>query len=249
MDSTNNNIEVANSEVTAEKTKQTAQAVSKVIDSNAVIALIVIFTLIILAAFGYFLYWYLWKYRKNLNIGYQFEEKINNLIKNNLDIPELKFKEGGMYSYDSKMYELDSFIISDKFAIVLEYKAYQGTINGDGNKPDLYLSNSKSKKIKIKNPILQNEKHLAHFQKTIGKKFPKVSIIVFPKDTKIDVSNVQKHVLLVTEDKLIEKIKLIHKQSDKLPVVFDTQDVMNLLDSMRINSQKEHRRFKKMIGK
>ncbi|WP_025755308.1 nuclease-related domain-containing protein [Mycoplasmopsis cricetuli] len=181
--------------------------------------------------------------------GFQFEKNVNTKLKSELVNTSFDHLEGGIYSYNSKMYEVDGILISHSIIVVLEYKSFHGTITGDGANEYVFVSFKKRKKMKFKNPILQNEKHLHNIWKSLGKKVPIASLIVFPDDLKINFKNVESHVILTNLKKLKEKIQILEQASQSQIPEFNKNEVINLLKILKISTIKEQRKFNELINK
>ncbi|UUD35914.1 NERD domain-containing protein [Mycoplasmopsis citelli] len=189
------------------------------------------------------------KQNKKKSIGFKFEEEANYLVKAFAGPTFFTHIGGAIYSYDSKMYEVDGLLVSDSLIVVIEYKAFNGTISGDGAGEYVYLTSNNKRKAKFKNPILQNEKHIQHLWNTIGKKIPVGSLIIFPDNVKFNISNLDNHVILSHLSDVPANILMLHQASASLPPVTNSDHILNALKMMKIKTRQENKEFQKMINK
>ncbi|QKT05552.1 nuclease-related domain-containing protein [Mycoplasma sp. OR1901] len=208
---------------------------------------IVLFGVIILFSLGYYIFWkYFIDYKKNKQ-GFLFENWINKKIKKIVDKKTFIFSEGGIYSYDNKKYELDGFLVSDSMIVVCEYKLYNGILSGNARNEKIFLSLGKKRKIKVKNPIFQNENNIKHVLKMLKKNIPYASLVVLPQNTKIEINDVPEHVLLVNVNNLEQTINKLIESSQTLPKIINNEDVKNLFNAMKIKTTSEKIKFKNML--
>ncbi|MGV2392939.1 UNVERIFIED_CONTAM: nuclease-related domain-containing protein [Campylobacter lari] len=122
--------------------------------------------------------------RKN-SIGFKFELMVKNKVLEYAKNNGLKFIEGGLYKYaNNQFFEVDGILIGKKNVFIIESKYYLGTITGESSATQLNLKFNKKDK-KIKNPLLQNFKHIQHFYKMCNFNSPVLSLLVLPDDTKM----------------------------------------------------------------
>ncbi|QNM93388.1 NERD domain-containing protein [Mycoplasma sp. Pen4] len=222
----------------------------KLIDTNHQTNTIITITVISII-WAVILFVYIYHKVINVNtknkIGFKFENYLNNQINELVKKTEFSFVKGGVYRINNKMYELDSMLISNSLVVVIEYKYYLGKLEGDAASDELLLSSNKRKRKTIFNPIVQNEKHLNHVLKIIGKNVPIASVIVFPNELSIKIENKPDHVLLVLENKVSKCIEMLNEQAKALPQSIKKSDIVNAFDIYKIATSKEKIQFKKNI--
>ncbi|MBN4084270.1 NERD domain-containing protein [Mycoplasma sp. CSL10166] len=208
---------------------------------------ITLFGLIFIISIGYYFFWkYFIDYKKNKQ-GFLFESVINRKIKKIIDKKTFLFSEGGIYSYDNKKYELDGFLVSDSMIVVCEYKLYNGILSGNAKNEKIFLSIGKKRKIKVKNPIFQNENNIKHVLKMLKKNIPYASLVIVPENTKIEINDISSHVLFINSDNIEETINKLILSSQRLPKIINNEDVKNLFQAMKIKTTREKIKFKNML--
>lgn len=214
---------------------------------SAIVAIVLI-SLILISLISLWV-WFKIKNTKTKTKGFKFEHKVSELIEDYAKSTSFTYVHGGIYSYDSKMYEIDGLLVSDSLIVVLEYKAFSGYMSGDGASEYIFLSSKKGKKVRFKNPILQNEKHIKHLWNTIGKKVPIASFIIFPDDLKFNISNLDSHVLLSNLNDIKTNLSTLETSAKSLVPQINKQDFLTTLKAMKIRSKKEQQKFNQIIQK
>ncbi|UUM20028.1 MULTISPECIES: nuclease-related domain-containing protein [unclassified Mycoplasma] len=210
-------------------------------------ALVVISLLLLFVLSIYF--WRKYKQNKRQTIGLKFEEQVDNLIKDLTKNSSFTHVSGGVYSYNSIMYEIDGLLVSDSLIVVLEYKAFNGTMSGDGASELIELSSKNNRKMKFKNPILQNEKHIQHIWNTIGQKVPAASLIVFPDNLKFKIHNLEEHVILSNLSNLKTNLAMLEHTVQKLAPVTTKSTILYALKMTKTKTSAENAKFNQIINK
>ncbi|VEU71038.1 nuclease-related domain-containing protein [Mycoplasmopsis glycophila] len=187
------------------------------------------------------------KQEKN-KTGFIFEEKVTKQLQTLAKKNEAIFLKGAIYHYDGNVFELDGILIYDSFIVIVEIKSYFGKMVGNGYEKDLtILNHNKSKK--IPNPILQNERHITHVERFLGRNIPVVSLIIVPESTEVALTEKPNHVIFSTTEELDQKLLFLWKQSLNWTQKFNKQDVKNTIVAMQAKTSKERKKFKKLINK
>ncbi|PAK21271.1 hypothetical protein CJJ23_02900 [Mycoplasmopsis agassizii] len=168
-------------------------------------SLLVIFIII-------FAFWLSARLRKSKTkkIGYAFEKRVEKLITTWVGDKNKLFHPASIYSYDDdKYFEVDGILITARAILVLELKSINGKITGKADEP-IWTKQIGNKIHDIKNPIIQNDKHIEHILKMLNVKLPMLSVIVF--------------------DSKAEDVKIIDQPSHV--VVTNEKNLTNILDEM-----------------
>ncbi|TDV23259.1 hypothetical protein BCF59_0605 [Mycoplasmopsis mustelae] len=212
---------------------------------------IVFFCFILISSIVWYLYWRIKIDYKQGKKGFLYEGYIWEKLQKNIDSNTFEFLKGSSYLYDGKIFETDGFLISNVFIVVIEIKFYNGILSGDAN--DIMLKLKKHPKSKYKlvtNPILQCQKNLNHTFKLISQQIPYASLIIIPQQSKIKITNIEDHVLFITEDQLLETLQQLRSYvNNQNPPVINKKAVKEMLMSMKIKTNKEKQKFKKIIKK
>ncbi|ADE19608.1 nuclease-related domain-containing protein [Mycoplasma crocodyli] len=206
---------------------------------------VVIMTLLVILITTLFTYLYL-KNKKYRSKGFIFEQEVDSKIKTWVNKKNVEYIPGGTYSYNDNMFEIDGLIITSKAIIVVEDKYYTGNITGDANNTFLHLQNDRGKKKKINNPIIQNDNHIRHLFKAARAKFICGSLIVFEKNAKFNIKNVDDHVVLTTIDDISNTLDEMLKSLDSLPKTIDIENYSSMFISLKANTIKEQKKWKKI---
>lgn len=213
------------------------------------IILIVIFSLGFIISFSLFI---LHKYVHNLKAqkkGFMFEDSINNKLKTLLKETDFNFISGGAYKLDKTLYEVDAIFFNKSMLVCAEYKYFQGVLSGDSYGNELNLSNGKNKKLKVKNPITQNESHVKNIFKTTNKKLPYASLIIFPDDLKLEISNIPAHVIICKVNEIESKVNQLYNEASALEQTINIKEFHNTLKAFEISTLAEKLYFRNKIMK
>ncbi|QGZ97362.1 hypothetical protein GE118_00910 [Mycoplasma sp. NEAQ87857] len=230
--------------------KSASKESSIILPTNDItIIMLVVYSLILVILIALAIWRFFFKIKNDKSVGFLFEKFVQEIIEKEIKNKNIIYIPGGVCSFKSKMFEFDGLLVTQSMIAVLEYKAYDGTISGESQNEFLTLSSGKHKKIKVKNPILQNEKHIQHIYDVIGEEIPTASIIVFADTTIIDIKNSETHVRLTNIKDIRNEINLIINESQKFLPVVNIQKIEDIFSVIKIKNKKEMKKFKKIIGK
>ncbi|WP_406616062.1 nuclease-related domain-containing protein [Mycoplasmopsis hyopharyngis] len=220
------------------------------INSNVIIGIIT-GILVTLFIFSIVLLIIIRKNIKNKNqdkVGFLFEKKINGKMTMFAKENGYKYFNGGLFKYGSNnFFEIDGLLATNKAIFVIETKNYVGNLTGDFASLELILKNGK-KDFKVKNPFLQNLKHIRHIYNMCNFNFPIFSLLVLPENTKWIIENEENWSIVVNENNYEQKIK---------EVINETEDIINnrtlaalaeIVESSRTASIKDIKKFGKIIN-
>ncbi|WP_426461133.1 nuclease-related domain-containing protein [Mycoplasma hafezii] len=214
--------------------------------------MIAIFLLLILSwVILFFLHRNKLRGKENQKQGFKFEDDVAKKIKQHIKGKKVKFLPGNIYKYDGKLFEVDGILVFENLVAVIECKSYFGELQGDASATELQLV-SYTKKGTItkdfKNPVLQNEKHLNHLEKIIGRSMPLASMIVCPTGLIINVKHLPKHVIITTEDQMLNRIdELLEFSNKNQQNKIDDKVIVTALANFEVKSKREKKEFQKMI--
>lgn len=189
------------------------------------------------------------KNKKKQTKGFNFEAQINEKMMNIAKARGIKYIKGGLFKYASnQMFEIDGVLIGNKAIYIIEVKYYIGHLTGDSFAETLELRNSK-KVVKIKNPLLQNFKHIQHFYKLCNFSLPVFSLLVLPSEASYDIDQLDSWSIITTEDKINEKLDEVAADLNDEPNLSfqDAKTVCDILNLSRATSIKDIKRFGKII--
>lgn len=218
-------------------------------NTYVIISVVLIILIFIVALLSWFFAYKKKKKSQSQPEGLRFENEVSDYLEEILKKTDFDFIRSTLFSYDSKMYEVDGILISNSLIVVVESKAFHGTLQGDSAQEYLTLSSLNNKKTSFKNPILQNEKHILHIWKTLGKKIPIASLVVFPDDLNIQISNLDSHVILTNVNKLEKEISMLHEFSRQQLPQFRKESIISLLRALSAKSKSEKKKFEKIINR
>lgn len=130
---------------------------------------------------------------------------------------------------NGKTSEIDVIMICDKGIFVYESKNYSGWIFGSENQKNWYQTihagRGNINKETFYNPIMQNRSHIKHLSALFPHKIPSQSIIVFSnKCTLKDIDIYSPNINVIHRYEMNDTTRCIY---ESLPVVFNTQDIVN----------------------
>lgn len=146
-------------------------------------------------------------------LGRESENKINKIIKSWADNNNAHYISSSMFKYDkNKIFEVDGILITARALIVVEVKNISGVIEGKGLEKKWFKVLG-TKRHEIKNPIIQNEKHIEHILAITKLKVPMLSLIVFDSRTeKLNCSDIPAHVIVIKINDLEMSLNEINDQ-------------------------------------
>ncbi|QZE12379.1 nuclease-related domain-containing protein [Mycoplasma sp. Ms02] len=226
----------------------TSEAVDQ-INMAGFISGLVIVNLLLIAGIVFLVYYLKTRHKKNTE-GLIFESSVSKTVKDLAWKNNFEFINGGTFQYDGKMFEIDGLLYNEKVAIVVEMKSYHGSISGDSSSEYLYITNNRGKKNKIKNPLLQNLKHMKHIRgmQPSNEKAPLLSLIIAPNDAKFDIYNVPSHHVLVNDKDLPKAFEKIVKSTESFENKVNKQHFASIIENMRARTAQEAVKFKKITG-
>ncbi|MCP4337227.1 MAG: NERD domain-containing protein [Mycoplasma sp.] len=169
--------------------------------------------------------------RLTKKLGQKSEVLINNDINIWAKHTKNKFLKASLYKYDqNKVFETDGILVTKKALIVIEIKSIKGEVIGDAKIPQ-WTKKLGEVEHPIKNPVIQNDKHIDHIMKMMQLKVPIVSLIIFSNRTEsIKVSNQPQHVIITRHSELYSKLDEIDSVLE--PRLSDSQ-VVSLAKSIK----------------
>ncbi|MCC3160912.1 MAG: NERD domain-containing protein [Mollicutes bacterium PWAP] len=141
----------------------------------------------------------------------------------------------------NKVYEIDGILITDRATFIVEIKNISGHIYGDA-KDKMWVKKMGESHFDITNAILQNEKHLKHYDNMLkGMKSPLVSLVVFTNRARTcKINNIPQHVLLLKEDNLWETLTRAETSLPKVRNKKQSKELKNfILENKANNSQQK----------
>ncbi|MBZ4203637.1 nuclease-related domain-containing protein [Mycoplasma tauri] len=210
----------------------------------------IVFTTILLFFALFFYFWFYFKNKKRNTIGLKFEDQTKNQLitfaKNN----NYKFLNGGLFKYSSNhFFEMDAILVGDKAVFIVEIKYLNGHIYGESFSDNLTLKNNR-KEIKIKNPLIQNFRHIQHFYKMCNFNVPVFSLLIFPNETTYDISHQDSWSIITNVDKIDNILKEVdNDMADEANMSFEeTKAVIDIVNLSRTKSIKDMKKFEKIIN-
>ncbi|MGL4343259.1 MAG: nuclease-related domain-containing protein [Metamycoplasmataceae bacterium] len=210
---------------------------------------IIIGTIFLISILGLLLFFY-FKNRKienvNKKIGNASENKVNKLLKKWAIGNNGKYLEDSLYKYNGNiLFEVDGILITTRALICIEVKAINGKIEGNALE-DKWFKVMGNNRHEIKNPIIQNEKHIAHILKITKTKVPMLSLIIFDDErtNDINISNKPSHVIVIKFSDLEATLDEINKSL--LPKLNNNEiyNIFNLLKEASTNTKEDKNLFK-----
>ncbi|MDK2819979.1 MAG: NERD domain-containing protein [Mycoplasmataceae bacterium] len=146
-------------------------------------------------------------------LGREAENKINKIIKSWADRNNAHYISSSMFKYDkNKIFEVDGILITARALIIVEIKNINGVIEGKGLEKTWFKILG-TKRHEIRNPIIQNEKHIEHILAITKLKVPMLSLIVFDNRTEaLNCSDVPPHVIVIKVNDLETSLNEINDQ-------------------------------------
>ena len=118
-----------------------------------------------------------------------------------------------MFKYNkNKIFEVDGILITPRAMIIVEVKNINGIIEGKGLEKTWYKLLG-PKRYEIKNPIMQNDKHIEHILKITNLKVPMLSMVIFDTRTEeLRCTDIPAHVLLIKSSEIEMSLNAINDQ-------------------------------------
>ncbi|WP_029608428.1 nuclease-related domain-containing protein [Mycoplasma simbae] len=188
------------------------------------------------------------KNRKNTQ-GFVFEEQISRRLEHFAKNSEYKFIKGQKFIYAGEQhFEIDGFLYTDKFAIIVEVKYLKGTISGRVDEKQIKLSNGKKSKM-FPNPLIQNLKHIEHFYKMCQFKLPMFSMLVLPANTQANFEGQASWSIVVNEDKIDDVLKQLPLDCSDLEPIdpIKIKAINDIVKAHKVVSLKDLRKWEKGI--
>ncbi|WP_029513209.1 nuclease-related domain-containing protein [Mycoplasmopsis primatum] len=190
------------------------------------------------------------KNKKKKTAGFKFEAYIKNKLITYAKNNNYKYLNGGLFKYASnQLFEIDGLLLGNKAVYIIEVKYYNGHIYGDSFSDYLNIKNYK-KEIKVKNPLIQNFKHIQHFYKMCNFNIPVFSLLIFPSETTFDIQQQESWSIIANEDKIDQKLKDVEvDMADEQDLSFETlKAVSDAVNLSRTSSIKDIKKFGKIIN-
>ncbi len=146
-------------------------------------------------------------------LGKEAEDKVNNIMQVWASNNNAHYIPSTMFKYDkNKIFEVDGILITARALIVIEVKNINGIIEGKGLEKTWFKILG-SKRHEIKNPIIQNDKHIEHILAITKLKVPMLSLIVFDTRTEgLRCTQIPSHVLVIKVEEIETSLNLINDQ-------------------------------------
>ncbi|QSF13592.1 nuclease-related domain-containing protein [Mycoplasma sp. Mirounga ES2805-ORL] len=206
--------------------------------------------IIMLIIFSLLIVYWVWanrKSKKNNTIGFRFENKIKNIMSLYAKDKGFKFIEGGLFSYGAnQFFEVDGILITNKSIFIIETKAYEGHINGNAVGEQVTITNNNKVK-KLKNPLLQNFKHIKHFYKMCGIAVPIFSLIIFPENTTYDFEQLDSWAIIANENNINQTMQDVFDDLEE-DADISNEEIMHIVQVLQ-DGRKASIRDLKVFGK
>ncbi|MCR8613225.1 MAG: NERD domain-containing protein [Mycoplasma sp.] len=207
---------------------------------------------ILITLFSIIVFYYKKNKEKNelLKIGKDAELAIGADLKAWAKKQNFQYIKSNLFKYDkNKFYEVDGILFTSFAILIVEIKSISGNIIGNGN--DLQLKKIIGKnEHKINNPILQNEKHIKHFQKMTNTKLPILSLIIFSNRANyVKIKDYKQHVIVTVHRTLYQILNSVHSA---LPNKISTSKIKaakKQAASFIVKSPSDKREFEKIISR
>lgn len=133
---------------------------------------------------------------------------------------------------NGKTTEIDLILITNRGVVVIESKNYTGYIFGDENSNEWtvsyymgkgFLNTNKVEKVKLYNPIFQNNTHIRRLRNYLGYGFNVVSAIVFSDESELKNVTIYSDNIIVCKSKYLTRE--IKKQLKKYPKVYTNSEM------------------------
>lgn len=184
------------------------------------------------------------------DIGRSAEIKINDDIKvwakhtGNLFMPSTLFSYG-----QNKVFEVDSILVTSKALIVVEIKSIKGDIEGEANSLE-WDKKLGEDTFKIRNPIIQNEKHIDHIVRMTAVKVPTISLIIFSnRANSLKASNIPAHALVIRHAELFDTLDEIEKTLPESLNDYEKESIITILKKNQAKKMKDKLLHKRITRK
>lgn len=146
-------------------------------------------------------------------LGREAEDKINTMIQLWADKNNAHYIPSSMFKYNkNKIFEVDGILITARAMIIVEVKNINGIIEGKGLEKTWFKLMG-TKRHEIKNPIIQNDKHIEHIIAITKLKVPMLSLVIFDTRTEeLRCTEIPSHVLVVKTKEVETTLNQINDQ-------------------------------------
>ncbi|MBU4690584.1 NERD domain-containing protein [Mycoplasma sp. ES3157-GEN-MYC] len=179
--------------------------------------------------------------------GFAFEEQITRRLASYCKNSNYRYIKGEKFKYAGEnFFEIDGFLMTNKFLIIVEIKYIIGELTGQASDKLISVINN-GNTTRFTNPLIQNFRHIEHFYKMCGFKFPVLSLLILPNGSECNITHQGAWSVVANEDNFENVLLELDEELKDIPNISKDKidDIFAAIKEHKVVSLKDIKKWNK----